>query len=549
MARRGAVNRGLFQRSGDPAWWIRWSCTLGHEHRERVGARTLARERHAMRRREVREARRENPPREYCPNLVQRQRPVMFKDIVRDYKAYAEANKRSWKDDRPRLARLLKAFRRKLARDITAQDIEAFKTSLATTARGGRRGGDPEERGDPLKVATVNHHLKLLKAIFNRAIKTGKLTYNPVRAVRLFKENNARVRCLTPEEEARLFAHLPESVKPLVTVALHTGMRKGELLNLRWDDVDFYTGTLRVREAKSGEGRSVVMNSVVRAASQAVRREQIQKAREQVLRQGSGQAGREILSPFVFCSHKGRFLHNLAKAWYPALEAARIEDFRFHDLRHTFASRLAMDGVDLYTVQRAGGWKTAVMVQRYAHLSPDHMRAAVKRLARRESATQSATRGRSKNPGDGVSAEEGMVTRLGLEPRMTEVRMGCSRLHPTLRKGRALNLRFPSCHLEFPYGDLEHLRWCLVGVGGLPKLFDDFGLEVLLSTGLAYASRHIPDHGQQLVAPPVVHGDALLNHFPAAEVAWGVGSLHGATSSYVGFGLSSVLDAWGDRTR
>ena len=188
-------------------------------------------------------------------------------------------------------------------------------------------------------------------------------------------------------------------------------VRQGELLALRWDDVDFYTGTLPVREAKSGEGRSVAMNSVVRAALQAVRREQIQKAREQA------KGGREILSPFVFCSNKGRFLHNLAKDWYPALMAAEIEDSRFHDLRHTFASRLATAGVDLFTIQRAGGWKTAIMVQRYAHLSPDHMRAAVERLAGSGSDTQSDTRGFQRNPGDGVSAEEELVTRLGVEPR------------------------------------------------------------------------------------------------------------------------------------
>src|SRR5262245_56320938 len=72
----------------------------------------------------------------------------------------------------------------------------------------------------------------------------------------------------------------------------------------------------------------------------------------------------------------------LAQKRKPALQAAKIPDFRFHDLRHTFASRLAMEGVDLYTVRRAGGWKTQVMVQRYAHLSPDHMRAAVERLAK-----------------------------------------------------------------------------------------------------------------------------------------------------------------------
>jgi integrase len=399
--------RGVYEHKG--AWWIVWFCTLGHRHREKIGTRGVAREQHAARRRAVREARREG--REYCPNLAERARPIMFKDLCREYKAYAEANKRSHRDDRPRLARLLKAFRRKLARDITAQDVEALKVTLATTARGGRRGGDPEARGNPLKVATVNHHLKLLKTIFNRGVKTGKLTYNPVRAVKLFKENNARNRCLSPKEQARLFAHLPESIKPLVTVALHTGMRQGELLALRWDDVDFYTGTLRVREAKSGEGRSVVMNSVVRVTLRSVRREQIQKAREQA------KGGKEILSPFVFCSHKGRYLHNLAKAWYPALTAAGIEDFRFHDLRHSFASRLAMAGVDLYTVQRAGGWKTAIMVQRYAHLSPDHMRAAVERLAGGETATQSATKALEGNPGDGVTAEEQMVTRLGIEPR------------------------------------------------------------------------------------------------------------------------------------
>jgi integrase len=406
VKRAQAKIKGVFKRDGDH--WVRWTCTIGHEHREKVGPRGLAKERHAARRREVREARREG--RQFCPDLIERQRPVMFRDIVRDHKAFSEANKKSHKDDRPRYARLLKAFKRKLASDIRPQDVEAFKAELARTARGGRRGGRPADRMSPLKVATINHHLKLLKAIFNRAIKTGKLTFNPVRAVKLFKENNARNRCLSPEEESRLFEHLPENNKPLVTVALHTGMRQGELLALRWDDLDFFTGTIRVREAKSGEGRSVVMNSVVRAALQSVRREQIQKAKSDT------KGRREIYSPFVFCSHKGRFLHNLAKAWYPALEAAGIKDFRFHDLRHTFASRLAMAGVDLYTIQRLGGWKTAIMVQRYAHLSPDHMRAAVERLAGSRTGTQTGTRGFGGNPSDGVSAEEQMVTRVGIEP-------------------------------------------------------------------------------------------------------------------------------------
>ena len=92
-------------------------------------------------------------------------------------------------------------------------------------------------------------------------------------------------------------------------------------------------------------------------------------------------------------------------------------DFHFHDLRHTFASRLAMAGVDLYTVQRAGGWKTAIMVQRYAHLSPDHIRAAVERLAQNGIGTKIGTGALEGKPGDGVSMEEDLVTRLGIEPR------------------------------------------------------------------------------------------------------------------------------------
>ena len=83
----------------------------------------------------------------------------------------------------------------------------------------------------------------------------------------------------------------------------------------------------------------------------------------------------------MFASPEGKFLHNFERYWRPAVTAANIPDFRFHDLRHTFGSRLAMRGSICTRCQRAGGWKTTVMVQRYAHLSPDHMRAAVEKLA------------------------------------------------------------------------------------------------------------------------------------------------------------------------
>ena len=163
-------------------------------------------------------------------------------------------------------------------------------------------------------------------------------------------------------------------MRPLITVALHTGMRLGELRALQREDVDEKTGSIRIRRDKAGDGRWVAMNSVVREALHTITRE------------------RKVLAPFVFCSPEGKYLHNFERHWRSALTAARIPNFRFHDLRHTFASRLAMTpGVDLYTVQRAGGWKTPIMVQRYAHLSPDHIRAAVEKLAQGTSSAATGT--------------------------------------------------------------------------------------------------------------------------------------------------------------
>ncbi|MBI2525276.1 MAG: site-specific integrase [Candidatus Rokubacteria bacterium] len=382
MTKRGRKVRGVFERDGQ--WWIRWSCSLGHDHRQPSGeSKTAAGEEHKAKRAEVRDARKAG--RQCCPKLVHRERPALFEQILADYMEHSRRNKRSHASDRPKEERFTALFRGRLASDITSKEIEDFKAAFlqeprkprprkAGARRSRRRRAQAQETG-PRTVATVNSYLKFLKAVFNRAIRQGRLTYNPVKAVKLYRENNARSRCLSQGEERRLLEALPERLRPFVTLALHTGMRRGELRALKWEDVDFSTGAIHVKQDKAGDGRWVTVNSVAREALLSVKREQ------------------KILSPWVFCSPEGKFLHNFERDWRPALEAAKIPDFRFHDTRHTFASRLAMAGVDLYTVQRAGGWKTQVMVQRYAHLSPDHMRAAVERLANaaRQGATGSKT--------------------------------------------------------------------------------------------------------------------------------------------------------------
>jgi integrase len=373
--------RGVFERDG--RWWISWCCTEGHRHRQPIGPRKLAVQEHGAHRKEVEKARRLGVI--YCPDdewkrkQAQKRLRLRFKEIGQDFLDFAAAHKRD-RCDKFRMERLLSVFGEKLVSEITPEDVEKYKANppLQKTRRGKKKAKGQDQTPKPLAPATVNRDLATLKTTFNRAIRAGKAAVNPVKAVPMFKENNARTRCLSDAEEEELYSALPEYLRPFLTVALNTGMRWGELARLEWPDVDFYTGTLHVRESKSGEGRRIPMNRIVRETLQTVRREQIQSAQDQ--KEGT----REILSSWVFCAPQGGFLHNFKRDWHPALRRTGIVDFHWHDTRHTAASRLVMAGVDLYTVKEILGHKTIVMTQRYSHLSPGHQRMALEKLADRE---------------------------------------------------------------------------------------------------------------------------------------------------------------------
>jgi integrase len=200
-------------------------------------------------------------------------------------------------------------------------------------------------------LTTCNRYLAALKATYSMAIRNRKADRNPVKEVRLQKENNKRVRWLTPEEETRLFEVLPKEWHSLVLVALHTGLRRGELLRLKWADLNFQQRLLTVQESKAGEPRQVPMNDVVCEALREILR--------------------RLDNPYVFPGRvKGLHLTDLPKEWGTWVIKAGLDDFRWHDLRHTFASRLVMAGVDLYTVKKLLGHHDLTMTERYAHLAP-----------------------------------------------------------------------------------------------------------------------------------------------------------------------------------
>ena len=154
-------------------------------------------------------------------------------------------------------------------------------------------------------------------------------------------------------------------------VLLNTGLRKSEFLGLLWRDVDFKAGVLTIPRSKNGEARHVPINATVREILARVARPLDRLA----LVFANGEAKRDL---------------RWAEKTFPAaVRAAKIENFRLHDTRHTFASRLAREGVDLLAIKVLGGWKTLSMVQRYAHLSPGHQRSAIERLVTRQRVSES----------------------------------------------------------------------------------------------------------------------------------------------------------------
>ena len=203
-----------------------------------------------------------------------------------------------------------------------------------------------------LKPASINRELASMKKAFNLAVREWEwCRENPVSKVSMERENNKRDRWLSVEEEARLLQRCAPWLRDIIIFALNTGMRMGEILELTWRGVDFNRRTAMVVRSKNGERRTIPINDTVLS----------------VLRQKS--TVRSLRTELVFCSHVFTALESghVRRSFRLELGKAQIDDFHFHDLRHTFATRLVQAGVDLYKVQRLLGHKSPVMTQRYAH--------------------------------------------------------------------------------------------------------------------------------------------------------------------------------------
>jgi integrase len=284
-----------------------------------------------------------------------------FNDLCKEYLTFSKAHKtrQSHRRDTISVKHLLKIFRGKLISQITARELDHYMNL----------------RRAKVKPATVNREFSCIKHMFTKAIQWGYLSENPLQPVKKFKEPPGRVRYLMDKEIDRLLASCAEHIKPMVIMALNTGMRKGEILSLKWSDIDLKNRMITVKKTKNNETRMIPINGILYHALRTI--------------------GPELGCQHVFTNHQGKSYGDITKGFKAALKRARIDDFRFHDLRHTFASRLVMAGVDIRTVQELLGHRDITMTMRYSHLSSTHLKEAVKRL---EVGTEYGTTEKQENP-------------------------------------------------------------------------------------------------------------------------------------------------------
>ncbi len=333
--RRGGARDGLFQRNG--WWWIDYHDADGKRHRKKVApdyqtAKTIYRDTMTkIARGEI---------------LGIREEGIRLRDFV---------ERHYWPAVAPTLSPVERRNRR---HRLDSQLFPRFGTVRLSKLRQEAIESWYAERLQAVAVNTANLELALLKHLLNRAVAWGYLKANPARPVAKRKAPPGRVRYLSEEERASLLSACDGRLSPVVLAALHTGARRGELLTLRWKGVDFKARILTFWQTKNGEARTVPMSETLAARLRGLPRPLDPEAR--------------VFSEWTPDA--------LSVAFGRLVRCLGLRDLRFHDLRHDFASALTMAGTSQRAVMALLGHKDPRMTLRYQHLSPEHLRDAVRVL-------------------------------------------------------------------------------------------------------------------------------------------------------------------------
>jgi len=342
--------KGIYERKGqggDVTYYIRYQFR-GTDIKERVGRKsrgfTRATAKNALKSRLGDIARGQF-------SLEKTRRPVPFSTLLKQYEEYARTNWRDFKRQKYFLHSFGKHFGDTPLSQITSWHIEKWKSDIRKN----------------LKPGSVNRHMTVLKHMFKKGVEWGLAKINPTVGIKRFPKADPRTRFLSEDELERLLVACKEQKRqpwllPLVTVAVHTGMRRGELLGLRWSNVDLNRELITLQQDKTLKIKSIPINEA---------------AREALIWLDKHRYGDHV---FMYQWGKPIGKSNVQDSIDKVCSKAGIDDFTFHGTRHTFGSHLVMAGVDLATVSKLMGHTTINMTMRYAHLTPKHEAEAVAKL-------------------------------------------------------------------------------------------------------------------------------------------------------------------------
>lgn len=330
--------KGLYKRGS--VWWMTYRDALGQQRFEscKTSNKAEAEKRLVERRKEALEG--------VLP--TQAFKPVSLDQLFDDYLKYV-AHQRGVATKRYHVAHFKRILGNLPIHALTVKVLEDYRHM---------------RRQEGVGPATINKELATIKHALTKAV-AWKMVRKDIRQdlkeVQKEKEPPGRLRYLEDEAEAqKIIQYCHGSFQALVITTLYTGMRRGEVLNLTWDQVDLKQGVIRLTQTKNGEARDLPINETVRSVLAGLRT--------------------RIDVPWVFHDEEGHKFPDTRKRFEWACKQAKVTDFHFHDLRHTFASWLVMRGTPIATISELLGHKSLSMTMRYAHLSPAHKAEAVRSL-------------------------------------------------------------------------------------------------------------------------------------------------------------------------
>ena len=345
------MTRGIYKPKGCNLYWLRYAGLDGKIRRESSGTSDFKEAQGLLldKKQDIKKGK-EPETRKPIPN-------VTFNEFSVDYLKWAE-RQRGYVQKECVVNKLKNIFGGFTLRGISSKIVEQYQSEMLQAE---------------YKPATINRHLATIKHMFTKAVEWEMAedeALKRVRRVKLLPENNRRLRYLSREECWALinaceklakknlhYAHL----KPIVVTALYTGLRRGNILSLQWDNVDLKHGFILLDRTKSGDRLEVPIN--------------------ETLRKTLLELPRRLDGGYLFYDTiTGKPYQDIKNSFHAICKEAKIKDFHFHDLRHTFASHLVMAGVDLTTIKELLGHKDIKMTLRYAHLAPAHKTRAVDML-------------------------------------------------------------------------------------------------------------------------------------------------------------------------